>query len=88
MNGRGTVAWVNIDNYLWNLELIRNTCKKDIMPVVKADAYGHGKIELSKAAQNEGYSKFAVAFISEAADLIKNGLTCRSLYSDTVNLTN
>jgi len=79
MNGRGTVAWVNIDNYIWNVELIRNTCKKDVMPVVKADAYGHGNIELSKAAQNQGYSKFAVAFISEAADLIKNGLTSQIL---------
>ncbi len=44
------------------------------MAVVKANAYGHGVIEVSKALAAEGCRKFAVACVAEGAELRESGL--------------
>ncbi len=44
------------------------------MPVVKANAYGHGAIFLSKSAEKAGYDFFAVAFLEEALELREHGI--------------
>lgn len=46
-----------------------------IITVVKADAYGHGALEVSRVLLEEGASILAVATVSEAADLRKGGIT-------------
>ncbi|MDO7977380.1 alanine racemase [Oceanotoga sp. DSM 15011] len=73
-DNRGTFALIDIDNYLQNLEYINKKTNTKIMPVLKADAYGHGSKVLAKHALKEGYERFAVAFLDEAVELIKNGI--------------
>ncbi len=46
----------------------------EVMAVVKANAYGHGMIEISKHLQSIGIKTFAVASLSEALDLRKSGI--------------
>lgn len=46
--GRNTFAVVNIEKYLKNLEFLNSCTTAKIMPVLKADAYGHGMQELGK----------------------------------------
>lgn len=43
--------------------------------VVKANAYGHGSVEISKIAIEEGYEALAVAFPEEAIPLREAGIT-------------
>jgi len=42
------------------------------MAVVKANAYGHGAVEISKIALEEGADFLGVAFLEEAIELRNN----------------
>lgn len=46
-----------------------------LMPAVKADAYGHGAVLIAKALQNIGIGAFCVACAEEGAELRRNGIT-------------
>lgn len=84
-NSRDTYAIINIDNYLHNLDYISKKTKTEVMPVLKADAYGHNKVVLAKYAEKEGYKRFAVAFLEEAIDLLKNGIKKPILIFNYIN---
>ena len=45
------------------------TPKSEIMAVVKADAYGHGAVEVAKTLNSLGVKKFAVSNLNEAIEL-------------------
>lgn len=77
--GRNTFAVVNIEKYLKNLEFLNSCTTAKIMPVLKADAYGHGMQELGKAALKSGYDMFAVAFLEEALELLSSGILSKVL---------
>ena len=55
-----------------------------VMTVVKADAYGHGAIEVSKALSEIGTYGFAVATVGEALALRRAGITKPLLILDFV----
>ena len=71
-------AWIEIN--LENLEnnineikkIINGKCK--IMAVVKANAYGHGMINIATKLNEIGIRDFAVATLSEAIELRKNNI--------------
>jgi len=71
-------AWVeiNLDNLCHNVneikKVIPSKCK--IMAVVKANAYGHGLVEVSKKLSSIGINDFAVATVSEGVILRRNGI--------------
>jgi len=44
------------------------------MSVVKADGYGHGAVEVSKAALNAGSDRLGVAMVEEAVELRRAGI--------------
>lgn len=70
-------AWaeINLDNALWNLHNIKNMANsRFVMPVVKADAYGHGANVLAKLYEEDGVKAFAVSNINEAIKLRKSGI--------------
>ncbi len=73
---RRTWATVDISAARDNIKTIRNIIGKDcaLMSVVKADAYGHGAVEISKAI-NEESDFFAVSNIDEAIQLRNGGIT-------------
>ncbi|NLY09576.1 MAG: alanine racemase [Tissierellia bacterium] len=63
-------AWLEIDldaiEHNMN-EIIRHVGEGvEVMPVVKADAYGHGCVEIAKTYRNMGIKQVAVATLSEA----------------------
>ena len=70
-------TWVeiNLDNALFNLQAIRSVCKKPIIAVIKANAYGHGAIEMARFYFKNGINRFAVSNIEEAIELRRGGIT-------------
>jgi len=75
VESRRTYAVINVRNYIDNLRFFQEHCAPaKVMPVVKANAYGHGAVILSKAAERAGIDYFAVAFLEEAVELRKHGL--------------
>lgn len=74
-NSRPVWAEIDLDALKYNFERIKEKVNnKNIIVAVKADAYGHGAIEVSKALIEYGASKLAVAMISEALELRKNNI--------------
>lgn len=56
-----------------NLEYLQKQAKTEIMPVLKADAYGHGLIGMSKIIRKLGVKHIGVATLGEAILLRKSG---------------
>lgn len=50
-----------------------------VMGVVKADAYGHGSVEVSRVLCNEGATWLAVSSVEEGITLRRAGIACRIL---------
>lgn len=70
-------TWAEIDlNALENniKEVLRVSKGKEVIGVIKADAYGHGAVNIYNTLLENGVSKFAVAVITEAIELRKSGL--------------
>ena len=72
-------AWaeIDLDKIAQNVREIKNSLKPNVrlMGVVKADAYGHGVFETAKTVLESGADALAVAFIDEAVQLRKCGIT-------------
>lgn len=68
---------VNLDAIQKNLRAIRYHIpkKSKIMAVVKANAYGHGSVEVARHALEHGASELAVASVEEGIVLRKAGIT-------------
>ncbi len=62
--------------------------KKNLIGVVKANAYGHGIIEISKKLNSIGVSRLSVASVSEGKLLRENGINCNIMvfYPDLCEL--
>ncbi len=72
---RRTWAEIDLDNALYNFEHIKRLANyRSVMPVVKADAYGHGANILAKMYEQNGADGFAVSNINEAIKLRKYGI--------------
>ncbi len=72
-------AWaeINLDNISYNMKEIMKLLHEDtkIFAVIKANAYGHGDIEVAKTVLEAGASYLVVAFLDEALILRKHGIT-------------
>jgi alanine racemase len=73
---RDTWVEVDLDCVYENVKNMRSFLPKqiDVMAVVKANAYGHGDVEVAKTALEAGASYLAVAFIDEAISLRHGGV--------------
>ena len=69
-------AEINLDAIAHNMRAIRDITNKSakIMAVVKADAYGHGFLEVTKTLLENGADYLAVALVEEALQLRKNNI--------------
>ncbi|MGG7144165.1 alanine racemase [Clostridium nigeriense] len=68
-------AEINLNNLINNINEIKIKSKEsEIIGVVKANAYGHGAVEISKVLLNCGVKKLAVANIVEAIELRENDI--------------
>jgi alanine racemase len=72
---RGAVAEINLSAIAYNLQSVRKIVKnRPVIAVVKADAYGHGAVEVSKKLVEGNVSFLAVAFTGEAIELREAGI--------------
>ena len=73
---RPTWAEVDLDAVRYNLGNIRDLVdeKVDIMAVVKANAYGHGILQVSRALVKEGVNYLGVATVDEGLKLRSSGI--------------
>lgn len=63
-------AEVDLNAIKYNITNIRKAVNtKELIAVVKADAYGHGALDVSKILVENGATKLAVAVITEAMEL-------------------
>lgn len=66
---------VNLGNLISNVKAIqKRVTPARVIPVVKADAYGHGAVPVTKKLSDEGYNMFAVAQFEEAMELRESGI--------------
>jgi alanine racemase len=84
-------AWaeINLDNIAHNVREIRRITNKktEITGVVKADAYGHGVMEVVRTLIENGVTNLAVSMLDEAIQLRSHGITVPILilsYTDPV----
>ena len=77
---------IDLDKICNNTKEVIKKVGKDtkVMAVVKADAYGHGAIEVAKALSEIGTYGFAVATVGEALALRRAGITKPILILDFV----
>lgn len=73
-------AKVNLDNIQKNIENLKSRLPEgtELMGIVKANAYGHGSITVTKFLEEIGISRFGVASVDEALELKYNGV-CGSI---------
>ena len=70
-----TYATIDLDIIKQNYN---NICKKagtPVMAIIKADAYGHGAVEVAKALGND-CAFFGVSYVAEALELRRAGIVC------------
>lgn len=71
-------AWIELDlnalrhNTVTLQSLLPDGCR--LMPVLKANAYGHGAVTIAKELQKTGIRCFCVACVSEAVTLRRHGI--------------
>jgi alanine racemase len=70
---------VNLDHIGWNLAQIRKRVKVPVMAVVKANAYGHGLVEVSRYLERQGIDGLMVGKLEEGIRLREAGVQCRVL---------
>lgn len=71
---RNTRVIINLNAIKQNIKTVKvHYPNTDIFAVVKANAYGHGMMEVAKAAHEEGVAGFCVALLDEAIQLRQEG---------------
>ncbi len=70
-----TFAEINLKNLVHNYHAIcRQTKPAQVLPVIKADAYGHGSVQAARRLVKEGCRFFIVAQFEEAMELRDSGI--------------
>jgi alanine racemase len=75
---RPTFAEVDLDAFNRNLGAVQRSlpASSRLIPVLKADAYGHGAVELARVCQSAGVPMIAVGLLEEALELRGAGISC------------
>ena len=78
---RSAWAEINLINLEHNLRSIAAKVgfDKEIIAVVKADAYGHGSVKVAQTLHDNGVRTFAVSSIEEALTLREGGINCAEI---------
>jgi alanine racemase len=75
---RPTVAVVDLGAIRHNVKTLKPPAA-EVMAVVKANGYGHGSVQVARAAQAAGATWLGVALVEEGIVLRDAGITCRIL---------
>ena len=72
---RPTWAEIDLGILAANLGAVRRRVGgRPVLAVVKADAYGHGAVEVARALQEDGVERFGVAIPEEGIELRRAGI--------------
>lgn len=72
---RAVWAEIDLDAIKYNIKNIKEISNgRDVIAVVKADAYGHGAIDIIPTLLENGASRLAVAMITEGIEIRKNNI--------------
>jgi alanine racemase len=75
-----TLALIHLDRLIRNLQRLSEVSSPaGVMPIIKADAYGHGMIPIAKALTAEGVTGLGVSFLEEGVALRRAGIPGRIL---------
>ena len=77
---KNITAEISINSLKDNIKYFKNKTNTDIMPIIKADSYGHGIIDMSKTLRNLNITYLGVATAGEAILLRNNGDNGRILF--------
>lgn len=69
-------AEVHLGRIIWNLTQLKKRAKARVMAVVKANAYGHGIVDVSRALEKAGADWLMVGKLEEAGVLREAGVRC------------
>ena len=85
---RPTVAHINLDHLAHNVQILRNAIGENIFfcPMVKANAYGHGDVDVALRLQQEGVTTLGVGLIEEGQLLRQMGIQIEILVFGTFDL--
>jgi alanine racemase len=72
---RPTRATIDLDRLAANYRAVAALAQRPVMPVVKANAYGHGAAQVGRLLQSLGAPMLAVAYVEEAVGLREAGVT-------------
>ncbi|WXR62282.1 alanine racemase [Peptostreptococcaceae bacterium AGR-M142] len=79
---KSTWVEINLDNLINNFNEVKKILKEHtkVCAVLKADAYGHGAVQIAKVLEEQGVDYFAVATLQEGLELrsknIKKPILC------------
>jgi len=75
-DSRPTFAEIDLTALRHNYQVIRSSIpqRTEMLAVVKADAYGHGFMDISRELEELGVNAFGVAFLAEGIQLRKAGI--------------
>ena len=86
-------AEINLSNLDYNIKQIKEKIgDREMIGVIKADAYGHGSVKVAEVLRENGCKTFAIATLHEAIvlreagakeEIIMLGLT-PDMYADTI----
>lgn len=79
-----TWAEIYLDRAEHNLNEIKRYTDCEVIAVVKADAYGHGAVEMARLFESLNVSHLAVACVQEGAELRENGIETPILVLGTI----
>lgn len=78
---RPTWLEIHLENIKYNVRSIkRKVSDSRIIAVVKADAYGHGALPVSRAVMDAGVDYLAVAMVEEGEELRQGALPVQFWY--------
>lgn len=85
---RPTRAIINLSNLRNNYEIVKTFTGKDVkvMGIIKANAYGHGMLEVANELIDLGVDYFGVAFLEEGIFLRENGIFTPILVMGGINV--
>lgn len=72
MKTNSFVMEISKENIINNVNFLKKKYKKSMLPVVKANAYGHGIKIVAETLYENGYKDFCVARLSEAKKILEN----------------
>ncbi len=78
---RPTTAFINLNNLSHNIQVLRSAVGENVFfcPMVKANAYGHGDVEIALCLEKEKVKTVGVGLIEEGVSLRQMGVSTEIL---------